>query len=104
MTDVKIPGSFVDFATLEKVTEGGHRTIFTCADYPQIVFKLQKPRDVRLGNLTGLRGFLLKYWAPFENYNLTLENRTYLDFFMKRDAAQAELPVARIYGFVNSDT
>lgn len=102
MKDVLIPSGEVDFARLQLVGEGGHRTVYSSPDYPGVIFKLQKSLAERQRDVKGLRWYLFQYFAGFENYNTRLESITYTDLCMARPEILAKLPIARFYGFACS--
>ena len=103
MKDVLIPSGDVDFASLQLVGEGGHRTVYSSPDYPGVIFKLQKSLADRQKDAKGLRWYLFQYFAGFENDNTRLESITYTDLCMARPEILAKLPIARFYGFARSD-
>lgn len=87
-------------AQLKQVGEGGERIIYTCDDYPDIVFKWQKPVESRRLRKGDLKSVLLKAVPGFQNYNVALEYKTYLRACLNLPFDLDNLPVARIFGFV----
>lgn len=103
MNALRIPQQSIDFASLSQVAEGVERTIHISANYPDVVFKLQKPLAVRQKSHVGLKAFLLNHWAGFEGYSIAVENKTYLRLCLMHPECLENLPMARIYGFISSD-
>jgi len=102
MGSLQIPRGRVDFERLDQVAEGIERSIYTSADFPDLVFKLQKSLHVRQTSHVGLKRFLMNNWAGFQHYNVTLENQTYLNICLTRQVDLDALPFAHIYGYVSS--
>jgi len=103
MTIHRLPARFIDHRTLDKAGEGGERVVYTSAQYPDIVFKQQKPGKTRDLKRFALKSVLLKYWPGYANLAVALEYNTYLDMCLNDPQILEALPIANVYGFVSSD-
>lgn len=98
-----IPAHKLARQQLEQIAEGGERIVYDCADFPGLVFKLQKPASARVQKRRDLKTFLMQRLPQYYTYSCALEYQTYVRLCLRKPDLLEVLPVARLYGFVASD-
>lgn len=88
---------------LIKITEGGERIVFTHNQYPNFVFKQQKPIEQRRLKPFDLKSFLLKNLDGFDTFIVRQEYRSFVKFMLSHKGNSVNIPVARLFGFASSE-
>lgn len=88
---------------LIKITEGGERIVYAHNQYPNFVFKQQKPIEYRQLKPLALKSFLLKNLDGFDTFIVRQEYRSFVKFMLNYTGKADCIPVARLFGFVSSE-
>ena len=88
---------------LIKLAEGGERIVYAHNQYPNFVFKQQKPIEHRRLKPFDLKSFLLKNLDGFDTYIVRQEYRSFVKFMLNYTGKADCIPVARLFGFLSSE-
>lgn len=88
---------------LIKITEGGERIVYVHNQYPNFVFKQQKPIEQRRLKPFDLKSFLLKNLDGFDTFIVRQEYRSFVKFMLNNTGKPDCIPIARLFGFASSE-